>query len=138
VLLAMDQDGQPATKAATEDARVALQQAGYEVVMETWDGEVGKGIDDLLAAGHRPQLAAVPPAKPPYSVAISPPWGGAPLQAANFMASGSVIVVPGGSSLLACTVVPESASGNPASSGASRSARRVEATSRSRTQEENT
>lgn len=36
----------------------ALAREGYAVEMETWDASAGKGIDDLLAAGGRPQVLA--------------------------------------------------------------------------------
>ena len=32
----------------------ALRDAGFQVVLETWDLAVAKGIDDLLVAGHQP------------------------------------------------------------------------------------
>ena len=34
----------------------ALDEQGFEVVLETWPEVQGKGIDDLLAAGHEPDL----------------------------------------------------------------------------------
>jgi hypothetical protein len=38
------------------DAFRALDEQGFEVVLETWSEERGKGIDDLLVAGHKPDL----------------------------------------------------------------------------------
>ena len=32
----------------------ALRDVGFNVVLETWDPQVAKGIDDLLVAGHQP------------------------------------------------------------------------------------
>ncbi len=34
----------------------ALEERGHGVKLEAWHPELGKGIDDLLVAGHRPQL----------------------------------------------------------------------------------
>jgi hypothetical protein len=56
VLLAMDQDGKPGTLAAIEQAIYGLTRAGFEVEVEWWDGQLGKGIDDLLAAGKQPEI----------------------------------------------------------------------------------
>jgi len=36
----------------------ALVAAGYMVELEDWDPALGKGIDDLLAAGHLPSLTS--------------------------------------------------------------------------------
>ncbi|HVF03118.1 MAG TPA: AAA family ATPase [Rubrobacteraceae bacterium] len=41
---------------ALSDAFRALDEQGFEVVLETWPEGNGKGIDDLLAAGHQPDL----------------------------------------------------------------------------------
>jgi hypothetical protein len=41
---------------AMADAFRTLDEQGFEVVLETWPEERGKGIDDLLAAGHQPDL----------------------------------------------------------------------------------
>jgi Protein of unknown function (DUF3987)/Domain of unknown function (DUF3854) len=54
VLLAMDQDGNPGTLAATEKALFGLTREGFQVALEWWDGTT-KGIDDLLAAGGTPE-----------------------------------------------------------------------------------
>lgn len=56
VLLAMDQDGKPGTLSTIEKALIGLTEAGLDVVLEWWDGGVAKGIDDLLAAGGRPEV----------------------------------------------------------------------------------
>src|SRR5215212_5153669 len=41
---------------ALSSAFRALDEQGFEVVLETWSEENGKGIDDLLAGGHQPDL----------------------------------------------------------------------------------
>jgi len=41
---------------ALSNAFRALDEQGFEVVLEAWPEEQGKGIDDLLVAGHRPTL----------------------------------------------------------------------------------
>jgi hypothetical protein len=56
VRIAMDQDGKAGTLAAIEQAVIGLADEGFEVVVEWWDGAVAKGIDDLLAAGGRPEV----------------------------------------------------------------------------------
>ena len=59
VLLAFDSDFETninvvtALHALTEK----LIELKYEVILETWDDRQGKGIDDLLAAGHEPKTA---------------------------------------------------------------------------------
>jgi hypothetical protein len=35
-------------------AAYAMLKAGYQVEVETWQPALGKGIDDVLAAGHTP------------------------------------------------------------------------------------
>jgi len=56
VLLAFDTDWRtnPQVARALGQAAFALGTAGYEVQVEDWNPAVGKGIDDLLAAGHTP------------------------------------------------------------------------------------
>jgi|RhiMetdeSRZDD1v2_1073273.scaffolds.fasta_scaffold50267_6 hypothetical protein len=56
VLLAFDADWpiNPQVTHALGQAAFALGTAGYEVQAENWDPALGKGIDDLLAAGHTP------------------------------------------------------------------------------------
>lgn len=44
-------------RAASEAFR-ALEKEGFEVVLESWSPEHGKGIDDLLCADHSPTLLA--------------------------------------------------------------------------------
>lgn len=58
ILLAFDSDWRtnPRVAQALGQAAYALVKAGYEVKVEDWDASEGKGIDDLLAAGHRPRL----------------------------------------------------------------------------------
>jgi len=43
---------------ALREAYRTLKERGFEVVLETWPRELGKGIDDLLASGHEPTLLA--------------------------------------------------------------------------------
>ena len=43
---------------ALREAYRTLKERGFEVLLETWPRELGKGIDDLLAAGHEPTLLA--------------------------------------------------------------------------------
>jgi hypothetical protein len=56
VALAFDVDwrSNPHVARALGQAAFALIKAGYTVQVEDWDPALGKGIDDLLAAGHRP------------------------------------------------------------------------------------
>ena len=56
VSLAFDADADhkwPVARALGQTAR-ALHGAGFTVRLERWEGADGKGIDDLLAAGHTP------------------------------------------------------------------------------------
>lgn len=61
VLLAFDADWRANAHVAQAlgHAALALVAAGYAVEVETWEAALGKGIDDLLAAGHRPTLTSV-------------------------------------------------------------------------------
>jgi hypothetical protein len=61
VLLAFDADWRTNPHVAQALTHVAAQlvQAGYQVKVEVWDAAHGKGIDDLLAAGHRSTLQSV-------------------------------------------------------------------------------
>jgi hypothetical protein len=56
VLLAFDADWRtnPHVAQALGQAALALSKAGYEVQVEAWEPALGKGIDDLFAAGHTP------------------------------------------------------------------------------------
>ena len=56
VLLAFDADWRtnPHVAQALGQAAVALVTAGYAVQVEAWEPALGKGIDDLLTAGHTP------------------------------------------------------------------------------------
>ena len=38
------------------ECAAALRTHGFNIVVEWWPMELGKGIDDLLAAGHRPEV----------------------------------------------------------------------------------
>jgi hypothetical protein len=61
VLLAFDADWRANAHVAQAlgHAALALVTAGYVVEVETWEAVLGKGIDDLLAAGHTPTLTSV-------------------------------------------------------------------------------
>lgn len=58
VLLAFDADWRSNAHVAQAlgQSAFALTEAGYTVHVEDWDPALGKGIDDLLAAGHSPAL----------------------------------------------------------------------------------
>ncbi len=60
VRLAFDADWitKPQVEVRLRECATALRAHGYIVVIETWQLENGKGIDDLLAAGHSPELLA--------------------------------------------------------------------------------
>src|SRR5918999_3583171 len=60
VHLAFDADtkhNEQVARALRESYRT-LKERGFEVLLETWPRERGKGIDDLLASGHEPTLLA--------------------------------------------------------------------------------
>jgi AAA domain/3'-5' exonuclease/Domain of unknown function (DUF3854) len=60
VHLAFDADAkqkEQVARALRESYRT-LKERGFEVLLETWPRELGKGIDNLLAAGHEPTLLA--------------------------------------------------------------------------------
>jgi hypothetical protein len=61
VVLAFDADWRrtPQVAQALAQTAFALVAAGYVVEVETWDPALGKGIDDVLAAGHTPARQAV-------------------------------------------------------------------------------
>jgi hypothetical protein len=61
VRLAFDADWRdnPAVATALMDFAEELEREGYSVMVETWDREAGKGIDDLLKGGGRPQPASL-------------------------------------------------------------------------------
>jgi hypothetical protein len=58
VHLAFDADAKQKEQVALalREAYRTLKKRGFEVVLETWPCERGKGIDDLLASGHEPRL----------------------------------------------------------------------------------
>jgi hypothetical protein len=58
VVLAFDADARRkwSVARALQGAAGALQAAGFAVLFEVWPEQHGKGIDDLLAAGHRPEV----------------------------------------------------------------------------------
>jgi hypothetical protein len=60
VHLAFDADAKQKEQVALalRESYRTLTERGFEVVLETWPRELGKGIDDLLAAGHEPTLLA--------------------------------------------------------------------------------
>jgi Domain of unknown function (DUF3854) len=57
VVLAFDDDWKDKGEVAInlELCAAGLTQAGFELEVETWDRSAGKGIDEVLAAGARPQ-----------------------------------------------------------------------------------
>jgi hypothetical protein len=57
VLLAWDADWRhnPQVAKTLGDAALELSRLGYDVQIESWEPELGKGIDDLLRAGHQPE-----------------------------------------------------------------------------------
>jgi ribosomal protein L37AE/L43A len=63
VIIALDEDSKPETVAAVEQSRQALIREclalGYAVRVARWDHSQGKGIDDLLLAGHQPRIEIV-------------------------------------------------------------------------------
>ena len=58
VVIALDQDSDPGTAARVEDSRRALVEAclnkGFAVRIARWEPGQGKGLDDVLRAGHTP------------------------------------------------------------------------------------
>jgi hypothetical protein len=58
VRLAFDADAwaKPAVARALRACRDGLAGAGFAVELERWDPACGKGLDDLLAAGHAPDV----------------------------------------------------------------------------------
>jgi hypothetical protein len=66
VAIALDEDSNPETIAKVEVSRQALIREclalGYAVRLYRWDHSLGKGIDDLLLAGHQPTMEIVPSA----------------------------------------------------------------------------
>jgi hypothetical protein len=58
IRLAMDMDLLSKSQVARclADCAAALRDKGFDVAIERWDPEAGKGIDDLLAGGHSPEL----------------------------------------------------------------------------------
>jgi hypothetical protein len=60
VLLAFDADvwTKPVVAQNLIDCAEHLIRNGFEIQLERWDASIGKGIDDVLAAGHSPQLIA--------------------------------------------------------------------------------
>jgi hypothetical protein len=61
VLVAFDADWRSNSHVAHAlgHAAFALVKAGYAVQVEVWDPTLGKGIDDLLAAGYTPAVQSV-------------------------------------------------------------------------------
>ena len=60
VRLAFDADAEHNERVARalREAYRTLNERGFEVLLETWPRELGKGIDDLLASGHEQRLLA--------------------------------------------------------------------------------
>jgi len=92
VVIAFDQDAKPETVAIVSRCRdalaAALADAGHEVLLAAWPAAVGKGIDDVLTAGHTPTLTPYqrprqsggravrmvePPPARPFAPATRPP-----------------------------------------------------------------
>src|SRR5262249_39600400 len=63
VLLAFDADWRTNThvERACGEASAALVGAGYRVAVESWEPALGKGVDDVLAAGHTPRVQSAVP-----------------------------------------------------------------------------
>jgi hypothetical protein len=57
VFVAFDADWRSnvVVRRALTDGVQALRAAGFLVLVETWDAADGKGIDDVLVAGHQPR-----------------------------------------------------------------------------------
>lgn len=62
VVLAWDADwrSKPDVARSLGQVALALAHANYEVTVEDWSPTLGKGIDDLLAAGHTPVTKSYP------------------------------------------------------------------------------
>jgi hypothetical protein len=60
IWLAFDADWRtnPMVARALAATAMALTTQGWSVLVEVWDPAQGKGIDDVIAAGHRPVLQA--------------------------------------------------------------------------------
>jgi AAA domain/3'-5' exonuclease/Domain of unknown function (DUF3854) len=60
VHLAFDADAKHNERVARalHEAYRTLKERGFEVLLEKWPRQLGKGIDDLLASGHEPTLLA--------------------------------------------------------------------------------
>jgi hypothetical protein len=60
IWLAFDADWRtnPVVARALAAAAMALTNQGWSVLIEVWDPAQGKGIDDVLVAGHRAVLHA--------------------------------------------------------------------------------
>ena len=58
IVIALDQDSDPAVAARVEESRCALVEAclnkGFAVRIARWEPGQGKGLDDVLRAGHTP------------------------------------------------------------------------------------
>lgn len=61
VSIAPDADARtnPQVASALADAAVLYQSQGYQVAVEAWAAECGKGIDDVIAAGHVDKIEAL-------------------------------------------------------------------------------
>jgi hypothetical protein len=73
VVIALDQDSDPSTAARVEESRRALVETclkkGFAVRIARWKTEQGKGLDDLLRAGHTPIIeVASPGLQPPNRI----------------------------------------------------------------------
>jgi hypothetical protein len=98
---------------ALSEAYRTLKERGFEVALEMWSLELGKGIDDLLAAGHEPKLLVGEEARAVVSGIVSEATGislvlknamrAGELMAMNFPAPRWVVpgIVPEGTTILA-------------------------------------
>ena len=72
VVVALDQDSDPATAATVDTSRQALVDAclkrGLAVRVASWDPAQAKGLDDLLRAEMQPSLAPATPAAAPNRI----------------------------------------------------------------------
>jgi hypothetical protein len=78
VLLAFDVDWRtnPHVAQALGQAAFALIRAGVDVQVEDWKPAQGKGIDDVLAAGHTPTVQPVALAFGAFVRGRTRPWRG--------------------------------------------------------------
>ena len=58
IIISYDADSSinPIVKTHQENLALACKEAGYKVQIATWPIDLGKGIDDLLVKGHKPEI----------------------------------------------------------------------------------